>query len=152
MSGVVFLVLRILIIITLYVFLGWALWLLWRDLKQQVIQTGVSLAPTIQLELLGEKSNTVYRFSNSTVLLGRDLTCDCRLKNRTVSAQHARMFYRQHQWWVDDLHSRNGTFLNQEKVTSPLVLVNNDELRFGAVSFRVSLEETGIVPSESDLM
>ena len=35
--------------------------------------------------------------------------------------------YRQSQWWIEDLHSTNGTFLNQEAVLEPVVITDGDD-------------------------
>ena len=82
-------------------------------------------------------------FSIPEVVIGRSPTCGYIIHNETVSSTHARLAYHHDQWWVEDLRSTNGTFLNDEKITTATVIMNDDDLRCGQVSMRVSIEEPG---------
>lgn len=137
---IVLLLLRFLLVAALYAFLVWAFWLLWQELRQAARQTGASPLPALTLALLEGDSTRSWRFTQPEVLVGRDAGSDCRLDDRAISSHHARLAYRQGQWWVEDLGSRNGTFLNQERLTQPLVLASGDELRFGGMDLRVLIE------------
>lgn len=142
MSGQILLVLRIILAAALYIFLGWALLTLWQDLKHQS-KSLVNRQP-IPITLLrrindGAKS---YSFTTPEITIGRDPACDYPLDDKTVSAQHTRLYYRHSQWWVEDLRSTNGTFLNQEPVSTPLVLTAGDQLRCGEVVFTISIGES----------
>ena len=44
------------------------------------------------------------------------------------------------QWWLEDLKSTNGTFLNEEKLDTPTVIVTGDEIRCGQVPVRVQID------------
>ncbi len=58
------------------------------------------------------------------VTIGADPGCDIRFDptwDKTVSPRHCAVFHNAGQWWVEDSGSREGTFLNSQKVTrSPL--------------------------------
>ncbi len=142
MSGPILLGLRILLAAALYIFLGWALLTLWQDLKHQS-KSLVHRQP-IPITLLRQVNDEAksYRFTTPEITIGRDPTCDLPLDHQTVSAQHTRLYYRHSQWWVEDLRSTNGTFLNQEPVSSPLVLTIEDQLRCGQIVFTVSIGES----------
>jgi len=141
MSGPILLALRLLLTLVLYIFLGWALWVLWQDLRRHSRSLASSQIPAIILVLQSDGEETLLRFDKPEILVGRDIACACQLDDRTVSAQHARLAYHHRQWWVEDLSSKNGTFLNQEPVTGPLVLASGDQLRFGQVTLQVLLSE-----------
>ncbi len=49
----------------------------------------------------------------------------------TSSQIHARVFVRDGQWLVEDLGSTNGTWLNRQKVSGPMVLQRGDRLQIG---------------------
>ena len=136
MSGTILLALRLLLAALLYGFLGWALFVLWRDIIRQGRQATARQAPPIILR----KETQSLHFNIPEVTIGRDPASTCILEDQTVSAHHARLFYRQGQWWVEDLRSTNGTYLNQEPVNTPLVLAHGDELRFGQVMMNILLE------------
>jgi len=141
MSGQVLLGLRILLALSLYIFLGWALLTLWLDLRRQGKVLATHRAPPIAL--LSSDGELAFHFDRTVVSIGRDLACDCPFQDQTVSAQHARLSYHHNQWWIEDLGSTNGTFLNHEPVSSPLVVTQGDELRIGQVVLRISLGDYG---------
>lgn len=139
MSGTVLLIIRIILVISLYAFLGWALLAIWRDLKRQGEALRSRQAPPITLLRKAAQEWIPFHFTSSEILIGRDPLCDCHLDEKTVSAEHARISYHHSQWWIEDLHSRNGTYLNQEAVASPVVVTSGDELRFGQIAFFVEI-------------
>jgi hypothetical protein len=139
MSGPILLVLRLALVIALYAFLAWALITLWRDLKRQGEMLVHQQAPPITLTRNGHRELEPLRFTTSIVTIGRDPTCDVLLEDKTVSASHAWLSYHHGQWWVEDLQSRNGTFLNNEVVSTQLVLTTDDRLRFGQVEFSIAI-------------
>lgn len=143
MSGPILLVLRAALALALYAFLGWTLFNLWRSLRRQAEAATVRQAPAItltnqDLEVLVPE----YLFSVSEVTIGRDPACDCQLDDKTVSAAHARLSYHHGHWWVEDLDSRNGTYLNEARVAEPQVLTSGDELRCGQALFIIAFGET----------
>jgi pSer/pThr/pTyr-binding forkhead associated (FHA) protein len=134
MNGQVLLVLRLLLAASLYAFLGAALWVLWRDLKRQAESVVSSQSPPISLLRDGQTS---FTFNKPEVTIGRDLACDATLEDNTVSTEHARLSFHHNQWWLEDLQSTNGTFLNEERVTAPIVITTGDDLRCGQVVLNI---------------
>ncbi|MDP9242800.1 MAG: FHA domain-containing protein [Actinomycetota bacterium] len=63
--------------------------------------------------------------------IGRSDDADIRLDDTYVSQSHARLFGRNGSWFVEDLGSTNGTYLNQQRVTSPSELHPGDTLKIG---------------------
>ena len=63
--------------------------------------------------------------------IGRADACHVKLSDTYVSQFHARVFPKDGAWFVEDLGSTNGTFLNQRKVTAPSELRGGDKLRMG---------------------
>jgi pSer/pThr/pTyr-binding forkhead associated (FHA) protein len=141
MSGILILILRIGMAAVLYIFLGWALYILWRDLQERSESLASHQVPPIFVHLDNEAEEAAQRFTRPEVIIGRDPTCDLPLRDETVSVRHARFSYHHHQWWVEDLHSTNGTFINQERLTTPTVIVSSDELRFGQINLTVTMKE-----------
>ena len=73
-------------------------------------------------------------------MVGRDPSCEIVVTDGSVSRRHARLERRGGAWWVVDQGSANGTYVNSLKVAEQ-ALKNNQELRFGALAFRVDLHE-----------
>lgn len=139
MSGVVLLILRIGLFLSLYAFLGYALLTIWRDLKRHSELHLSNQNPAIELSSQPDAERRSYRYTIAEVRIGRDPASDCLLDDLTVSSDHACLSFRQGQWWVEDRGSKNGTFLNQEQVSQPLVITTGDKLRFGQVILTVEI-------------
>jgi hypothetical protein len=141
MSGLLLLGLRILAALALYGFLGWALFSLWRSLRQNTLEIASRQVTALSLWIAvpGEKK-ILEKFTGGEVIIGRDNDCECKLTHGTVSAKHARLSFHHHQWWLDDLQSKNGTKLNNEPLQTPTVIVNEDEIQCGETVLTVILK------------
>jgi pSer/pThr/pTyr-binding forkhead associated (FHA) protein len=72
-----------------------------------------------------------------TIQIGRAEACHLRLPDSYVSQFHAKVFARDGGWFVEDLGSTNGTFLNEQKVAEPQSLSAGDHLRVGKTVIEV---------------
>lgn len=66
------------------------------------------------------------------VTVGRAAGCQVTLDDTYASQLHARLFLRDGQILVEDLGSTNGTWLNRQKVTGPMVMQRGDQLQVGS--------------------
>jgi pSer/pThr/pTyr-binding forkhead associated (FHA) protein len=139
MTAIFVLVFRILMALALYAFLTWAVLTLWRDLRYQTQLMASSQIPELVLTPVEGFDGDSQRFHIPEVVIGRDPGCSFPILNETVSSRHARLFYRQNQWWIEDLNSTNGTYLNDERLKTLTVIVTSDEIRCGECSFRVEI-------------
>lgn len=73
-------------------------------------------------------------------VVGRDPSCEIVVADGSVSRRHSRLELRGGIWWVVDQGSANGTYLNSLRIAEQ-ALKNGQELRFGALAFRVDLKE-----------
>jgi pSer/pThr/pTyr-binding forkhead associated (FHA) protein len=48
-----------------------------------------------------------------------------------VSQEHARIFAKNGSWYVEDLGSTNGTFVNEQRLAAPAMLTGGDRIRVG---------------------
>ena len=147
MSGPVFLVLRFLLALGLYAFLAWAFLNLWRDLRQQSALLAIRQVPPISLTITSvDQPPQVRYFNQPEITIGRDPACECPLDEETVSARHARLSYHHGQWWLEDLDSTNGTLLNQERLSTPTVVISGDEIGCGNTHLNVTLPGDMLMP------
>ncbi|MBF7082333.1 FHA domain-containing protein [Desulfallas sp. Bu1-1] len=68
--------------------------------------------------------------------LGRDYDNDVVLPGRFASGRHARIYLQNGQYWLEDLGSKNGTFLNGVPLTRPAVLANGDQIKIGDITLK----------------
>ena len=69
-------------------------------------------------------------------LVGRDRRVTVWLDGPSISRRHAKIVVAGLHATVEDLGSRNGTFVRGEKVTSPVPIHDGDEIRMGSVVLR----------------
>ncbi len=140
MSGQLVLVLRVVLAIALYLFLCLTLWMIWEDLRRAGFRAIRPKVPPIRLEVQTQNADPIFRaFSQNEVTVGRDPVCEIRIEDEAMSARHAKFSFHHRQWWVEDLHSTNGTALNQVKLTTAAVLTNGDEVKCGKARLVVNL-------------
>ena len=70
--------------------------------------------------------------------VGRADGCRIRLDDSFTSQLHARVFKRDGQFFVEDLGSTNGTFVNGSKITAPSPLRRGDRLKIGKTTLEVT--------------
>jgi len=64
--------------------------------------------------------------------IGRHSSCAFTLRRDDVSRHHAAVYFEQGQFFLRDLGSTNGTFLNGDRVTEPKPLVPGDRIEVGS--------------------
>ena len=70
------------------------------------------------------------------LLLGRDKGCDIVFMEDTVSRKHARIVRSGDGYYLEDLQSRNGTFVNGRRVNGPVRLRDGDNVHLYDVALR----------------
>jgi hypothetical protein len=68
---------------------------------------------------------------DTEVTLGRAAGCQVPLDDAYASQVHARVFQREGQWYIEDLGSTNGTYLNRRRVAGPMVMNRRDRIQIG---------------------
>lgn len=144
------LILRLALAFALYTFLGWALWTLLQELKQQGDRLSAQKQPEITLSIqVDHGQETIRHFSQSEIMIGRDPNCDLAMIDEALSAHHARLAYHHGQWWLEDLSSTNGTFLNRERLTTAAVVITGDQFKCGNSIFGIEVGDgDGLSPAK----
>ena len=141
MIATVVLVLRIALTVALYIFLAWALSTVLQDLRQQGVRISKQKKPGITIVVKFMQGLESQRFfTQNEIVIGRDTHCDLSMMDETMSAHHARLVYHHAQWWLEDLNSTNGTYLNSQKLTTAAVIITGDEFKCGNTFFNIRVE------------
>jgi pSer/pThr/pTyr-binding forkhead associated (FHA) protein len=64
-----------------------------------------------------------------------------RLDSPKVSRRHARITIRGDRAMLEDLGSKNGSFVRNVRIDAPTPLLDGDEVRFGLFAFEFRLEQ-----------
>src|SRR5690606_17253332 len=78
-----------------------------------------------------------YPLGKERFVIGRSETCQLCLDDPMASRNHVALSVRDDAVVVEDLKSRNGVFVNDERVDSPLLLTHGDVIRVGGAKMIV---------------
>jgi predicted component of type VI protein secretion system len=90
----------------------------------------------------GSLSGKTLKISTPQIILGRSReSCDVWLDDDGVSREHCRIEQRDDGIYITDLDSRNGTWVNRQKITEQR-LATGDDVRIGPVKLTFEMVET----------
>ncbi len=87
--------------------------------------------PTQVVIVEGGNKGEAVSLDQAPLLIGRGNDAAIRLDDDYVSTRHARIAASGDQWFVEDLGSTNGTFVNEQKLAAPAMLQPGDKVRVG---------------------
>ncbi|NVM25552.1 MAG: FHA domain-containing protein [Desulfobacterales bacterium] len=76
------------------------------------------------------------------ITIGRSAENDVQIDNIAVSGEHARIMKGPDHYFIEDLNSTNGTFVNEERITKR-VLEENDAITIGKHTLVVAFKKHG---------
>lgn len=76
-----------------------------------------------------------HELSRETMLIGRHKDCDIVISKGYPSRKHARFQVREEQWFIEDLDSTNGTFVNNRRIQQPTRIRAGDVVKFGSEAY-----------------
>jgi FHA domain-containing protein len=131
-------VVRLLFLGLLYLFLARVVRSLLTDLRAAARQPGASHGRLIVVESPSGDPEAGRSFDlDAITTLGRDVNNAIVVEDPFASAEHAVLTYRGRGWYVEDLGSTNGTFVNGRAIASVAPLGFGDEVSIGQVRMRL---------------
>lgn len=142
--------LRYLLLIILYIFIVRVVVLIVRDLQSAGSSKGFA-QPRGDSAYSGERDGSSLVVINSgatgihagdklpfgqMITIGRGENTDLTIKDNFTSQQHARIYWMKDNYWVEDLGSTNGTYVNGHKITKETMLIDRDQIKIGSVTFQ----------------
>lgn len=78
---------------------------------------------------------TNYPLIGETVLIGRSMACDVRIESLEISLKHAKLTRVDDRWYIQDLKSKNKTYLNEKLVQRKMRLKDGMVISFSQKQF-----------------
>jgi hypothetical protein len=130
---------RILFLVLLYLVLARIITTLLRDLRAAAREPGTALGRLVVVESPSGDPAVGRSFDlDAITTLGRDVNNAIVIEDAFASSEHAALTYRGRSWYVEDLGSTNGTYLNGRPITEVAPLGFGDELGIGQVRLRLA--------------
>lgn len=85
------------------------------------------------------KMKSSYKIGEKGAIIGRSKNCDISIQDMYLSVEHFQIWYDDGAWYIGDMGSKNGTFLNEIRLKKVKMLHSGDEISFGGL--RVIFEE-----------
>jgi predicted component of type VI protein secretion system len=86
----------------------------------------------------GKSAGRSIAIKRNRLLIGRAEECDVRPLSEEVSRRHCAVVVGPADVWVEDLGSRNGTFVNGDRIAAKTRLSDGDLLRVGSLELKLS--------------
>lgn len=86
----------------------------------------------LTVRVKGTEGYTRFDLGKDRTVIGRASACDLAVPTTNISREHCLLVKREDGWWVEDLNSSNGTYVNKEKLASPRKLGEKDIIKAGA--------------------
>ena len=139
MNAILTLILRGIMLLLAYLFVGWICITIFRDLRNRTTGKSNLSAPRITIIGQEEWESISKEFQKPEIIIGRDPDSDISIPNETISLKHCKIFFHHKQWWANDLDSTNGSFINDNPIDSPVIITNGDVLRLGNVTLSINI-------------
>jgi hypothetical protein len=88
----------------------------------------------------GKSAGRSIAIKRNKLLIGRSEECDIRPLSEEVSRRHCAVIVGPADVWVQDLGSRNGTYVNGQRIDAKTKLADGDLIRVGSLELKVSCE------------
>lgn len=129
---------RLLFLLLLYVFLARIVRALMRDLRAAAREPVDRPGRLVVIESPGGEPEVGRSFGLDVITpLGRDVNNAIVIEDPFASADHAVLTYRGRSWYLEDLDSTNGSYINGQPVAGVAAMSYGDELQIGQVRFRL---------------
>lgn len=95
-------------------------------------------------------SQTRWLLDRASMVIGRHSSAEIMLPDRQISRQHARIRRTAEAFVIQDLGSKNGTFVNGQAVTAPVSLKDGDVIQIGLAYRFIFVDAEATVPLAFD--
>ena len=90
---------------------------------------------TATIQYLDGKDGRIVELGDEPILVGRNAECVVRVVDDTITRRHARIYRENGHYWITDLNSDNGTYVNGSRLNAPQSLRHRDKIQCGRIRF-----------------
>src|SRR5579884_161423 len=101
--------------------------------------------------LKGANEGTSIPLDGDKFVLGRNPDCDIVIAATSVSREHAQIVRVQNRYYIEDKQSRNGTYINNQAITTRTPLQHNDRIRICDFQAAFIDQPSSSIPTVDDL-
>jgi diguanylate cyclase (GGDEF)-like protein len=101
------------------------------ELHEKLSSVGSARTKPVLTVLTGSATGTQFKVNKGTAMIGRGPQVELRVEDDGISRAHARIRAETGRAWVEDMGSRNGTFVNGAKIAAAVELHDGDKIQVG---------------------
>ena len=90
----------------------------------------------------GKNTGKEIPVTKKRFLIGRAEQCNLRPKSDAISRNHCAILVKEQGVLIRDLNSRNGTYINGEKISKDIELGSGDHLQLGKLEFEIVIKKS----------
>jgi len=122
--------------------------MIYKDIKKQdrPLKSKKNADSSSHLKLITDKKNLYfdvedeYPLDKDVIIIGRSANCNISIDDLYMSQEHTQLWHEDNEWFISDMGSTNGTYINGIKMEDePLILDNGDKIKIGHAEFLVVL-------------
>lgn len=137
MFNLLSIILRYVFIVIIYLFIFSIIRLIYLDIRHL---NSIDLNASVYLKLINRSDSLPYKLKEYYTIdyemsLGRQSDNDVYIKDPYISKKHLMIVEDEGEYFLEDLQSANGTFVNRERIEDVVKLNNGDIIRVGNIEF-----------------
>lgn len=137
MFNILSLIFKYIFIVIIYLFIFSIIKLIYLDIKGI---NSIEMDNSTYLKLINRKDTLPFKIKEYYPLkeftfLGRGNDNDIVIKDPYISKKHLKIIKDEDNFFLEDLNSVNGTFINGDRIMDAVKLKNGDRIRIGQVEF-----------------
>ncbi|MDO5707081.1 MAG: FHA domain-containing protein [Andreesenia angusta] len=137
MFDVLSVIFRYIFIVLIYLFMLAIIRMIYLDIRNL---RAVPADSSAYLKLINRKESIPYKIKDEypitgELTIGRVGRNEIILKDPYVSKKHARIFSKGNSYFIEDLNSSNGTFVNNREVVEGTQIIHGDRIKIGQIEF-----------------
>ena len=109
-------------------------------IARKLVSDDIPVQQKAYLEITGLSDEPIgFELTDENVVIGRSSSCEIQLPVYGISRVHARIAFRNEEYYIEDVNSTNGTFVNNIKIKK-CILRSHDVIELGGIKI-VFVEE-----------